>query len=92
MKLFFTQGDSAAFDRLTRFSAVGENAPMADVAPSIPIPNPPSGDLPDRLCTWCRVSMKKRLVGGMQFVHYTCPKCVFQHTTRLGQKPPSPAH
>jgi hypothetical protein len=36
--------------------------------------------------------MKKRLVGGKQFVHYTCPKCVFQHTTRLGPKPSSPAH
>ena len=49
-------------------------------------------ELPDRLCTWCQVPMKKRLVGGQQFVHYTCPKCVFQHTTRLGPKPPSPAH
>jgi hypothetical protein len=49
-------------------------------------------ELPDRLCTWCQVPMKKRLVGGNQFVHYTCPKCVFQHTTRLGPKPPSPAH
>lgn len=47
-------------------------------------------ELPDRLCTWCRVSMKKRLVGGKQFVHYTCPKCVFQHTTRLGPKPSAP--
>jgi hypothetical protein len=28
------------------------------------------------------VLMKKRLVGGDQFVHYTCPKCIFQHTTR----------
>ncbi|HJT19348.1 MAG TPA: hypothetical protein VJ746_02680 [Nitrospira sp.] len=44
-------------------------------------------DLPDRLCTWCKIPMKKRLVGGNQFVHYTCPKCIFQHTTRLGAKP-----
>ncbi|MGE3153889.1 MAG: hypothetical protein AB7G48_02850 [Nitrospiraceae bacterium] len=35
--------------------------------------------LPDRLCTWCKVSMRKRLVAGGQFLHYTCPKCVFQH-------------
>jgi hypothetical protein len=49
-------------------------------------------ELPDRLCTWCQVPMKKRLVGGKQFVHYTCPKCVFQHTTRLGPKPAAPAH
>ena len=48
--------------------------------------------LPDRLCTWCKVPMKKRLVGGKQFIHYTCPKCVFQHTTRLGPKPSAPAH
>lgn len=39
--------------------------------------------LPDRLCTWCKVPMRKRLVGGAQFVHYTCPKCIFQHTSRL---------
>ncbi len=36
--------------------------------------------------------MKKRLVGGAQFVHYTCPKCVFQHTTRLGLKLPPVKH
>ena len=65
---------------------------MADFTPAQPRPTPPSADLPDRLCTWCKVPMKKRLVGGMQFVHYTCPKCVFQHTTRLGPKPVSPAH
>jgi len=65
---------------------------MADVTPSKPNPTPASADLPDRLCTWCQVPMKKRFVGGKQFVHYTCPKCVFQHTTRLGQKQPSPAH
>jgi hypothetical protein len=29
------------------------------------------------------VLMRKRLVGGNQFIHYTCPKCVFQHTRRL---------
>jgi hypothetical protein len=36
--------------------------------------------LPDRLCTWCKVPMQKRLVAGGKFLHYTCPKCVFQHT------------
>jgi len=49
-------------------------------------------DLPDRLCTWCKVPMKKRHVASGQFVHYTCPKCVFQHTTRLGSNPAKPAH
>ena len=48
-------------------------------------------DIPDRLCTWCKVLMKKRLVASGQFVHYTCPKCIFQHTTRLGPKPEKPA-
>ncbi len=38
--------------------------------------------LPERLCTWCKVLMRKRLVGGGQFVHYTCPRCIFQHTSR----------
>ena len=47
-------------------------------------------DLPDRLCTWCNVTMKKRLVASGQFIHYTCPKCIFQHTTRRGPKPPAP--
>jgi len=65
---------------------------MANVTSSEPNPTPPPADLPDRLCTWCRLPMKKRLVGGNQFVHYTCPKCVFQHTTRLGQKPVGPQH
>ncbi len=49
-------------------------------------PNTSTTDIPDRLCTWCKVSMKKRLVASGQFVHYTCPKCIFQHTTRLGPK------
>ncbi|MEE8239930.1 MAG: hypothetical protein V3S25_06310 [Nitrospirales bacterium] len=39
-------------------------------------------DVPDRLCTWCKVTMMKRLVGGGQFVHYTCPQCIFQHTSK----------
>lgn len=38
--------------------------------------------LPDRLCTWCKVPMRKRLVGGEYYVHYICPKCLFQHTCR----------
>jgi hypothetical protein len=65
---------------------------MANLIPSKPNLTPSSAELPDRLCTWCQVPMKKRFVGGKQFVHYTCPKCIFQHTTRLGPKPPSPAH
>ncbi len=55
-------------------------------------PTVSAATLPDRLCTWCKVSMKKRLVGGAQFIHYTCPKCVFQHTTRLGPKIQTPKH
>jgi len=39
-------------------------------------------EVPDRLCTWCKVPMLKRLVGGGQFIHYTCPKCIFQHTSK----------
>ena len=66
---------------MTRFSSLGENAAMAGDTHTA------SAQLPDRLCTWCKVPMKKRLVGANQFVHYTCPKCVFQHTTRLGPKP-----
>jgi hypothetical protein len=46
----------------------------------------PLADLPDRQCTWCGIPMKKRLVGGNRFIHYTCPKCIFQHTTALAPK------
>jgi hypothetical protein len=49
-----------------------------------------STDLPDRVCTWCKVPMKKRLVASGQFIHYTCPKCIFQHTMRLGARPFAP--
>ena len=47
----------------------------------------PAADIPDRLCTWCKVLMKKRLVASGQFIHYTCPKCIFQHTTKVVTKP-----
>jgi hypothetical protein len=43
-------------------------------------------DIPDRTCTWCKIPMMKRLVGGDQFIHYTCPKCIFQHTSKRGAK------
>ena len=39
-------------------------------------------DVPERLCTWCKIPMMKRLVAGGQFIHYTCPKCIFQHTSK----------
>jgi hypothetical protein len=29
--------------------------------------------------------MTKRLVAGGKFLHYTCPKCVFQHTIPWSQ-------
>ncbi len=48
-------------------------------------PSEPTGspaDLPDRLCTWCKVPMRKRLVGKGRFIHYVCPRCLFQHTTK----------
>jgi hypothetical protein len=49
-----------------------ENQPPASAVPEIP----------DRLCTWCKVPMKKRLVGGGAYIHYTCPKCIFQHALK----------
>lgn len=57
--------------------------------PSAPVTS--RSELPDRLCTWCKVLMMKRVVGGNQFIHYTCPKCIFQHTTRLGSTLQKPA-
>jgi hypothetical protein len=49
-------------------------------------PGPESRNLPDRLCTWCKIPMMKRLVGGGAFIHYTCPKCIFQHTSKRADK------
>lgn len=43
-------------------------------------PESTEASLPDRLCTWCKVPMRKRLVASGKFLHYTCPRCVFQHT------------
>ena len=43
--------------------------------------------IPGRNCTWCQIPMTKKLVGNGQFVHYICPKCVFQHTSKY--QPPS---
>ena len=42
--------------------------------------SPPETDLPDRQCSWCQVTMMKRLVAEGRFIHYTCPSCLFQHT------------
>ncbi|MFO0774653.1 MAG: hypothetical protein U0172_08325 [Nitrospiraceae bacterium] len=57
---------------------------------STPSPTPTStATLPDRQCTWCKVAMTKRLVAGGAFLHYTCPVCVFQHTTKIGDGPSS---
>ncbi len=47
---------------------------------------PSLDEIPDRNCTWCKIPMMKRLVGGGQFIHYTCPKCIFQHTSKRGAK------
>ena len=42
----------------------------------------PSCEIPERMCTWCNLRMKKKLVGNGRYVHYICPKCVFQHTSK----------
>ena len=42
----------------------------------------PGCDIPDRTCTWCKLPMQKKLVGNGHYVHYLCPKCVFQHTSK----------
>jgi hypothetical protein len=59
---------------------------MADTSITEPVHSTNPAEAPDRLCTWCKVVMTKRLVAGGQFVHYTCPKCVFQHTTKRAAK------
>jgi len=42
----------------------------------------PSCDIPNRMCTWCQLAMIKKLVGNGRYIHYICPKCVFQHTSK----------
>jgi hypothetical protein len=59
---------------------------MAETSASHTNSPAPTAELPERLCTWCKVAMTKRLVAGVQFIHYTCPKCVFQHTTKRAAK------
>lgn len=55
--------------------------PMSQINKPHAASAPPS-EIPDRACTWCKISMMKRLVAGGQFIHYTCPQCIFQHTTK----------
>jgi hypothetical protein len=63
---------------------------MSNQERNTPSTSATSAGIPDRLCTWCKVPMRKRLVASGQFIHYTCPKCIFQHTTRTGSRPPAP--
>ena len=58
-----------------------DNQPTKRPAPTAT----PQDEIPDRLCTWCKIAMRKRLVAGGQFIHYTCPKCIFQHTTKAAK-------
>ena len=78
---YFSPDGKTVINRLTRCYCSGriESMPSTSDTPRI--------ELPDRLCTWCKVLMTKRLVGGKQFIHYTCPKCIFQHTRRLNKNP-----
>ena len=60
---------------------------MSSMPDQQPASNNPAHDgIPDRLCTWCKVPMTKRLVGDGQYLHYTCPKCVFQHAMKWEKK------
>ncbi|GKS57124.1 hypothetical protein YTPLAS18_06510 [Nitrospira sp.] len=76
---------------LTKQRPVGHNALMSEATPKpSPASTQPDGPLPDRTCTWCKVPMNKRLVASGLFLHYTCPKCVFQHTITWKTDPASP--
>lgn len=39
-------------------------------------------EIQDRTCTWCRVTMHNRVVGAGRYIHYVCPRCLFQHTVK----------
>ncbi len=49
-------------------------------------PDTAAAAIPDRTCAWWKVPMTKRLVGGGLYIHYTCPKCIFQHTSKRAPK------
>ncbi len=82
---------------LTSFLALCEKTFVADTSPcpkcgkpTVPVTREGTitaictiCDTPDRVCTWCKVPMTKKLVGNGQFLHYICPKCVFQHTSKF---------
>lgn len=64
-----------------------KNPPDPKAGSPSPAPAPAAlADIPDRQCTWCKVPMVKRLVGGGKFIHYTCPTCIFQHTSKREEK------
>jgi hypothetical protein len=80
MKNILAPDNKTVIDQLTRSQGSGRIGTMISTT------DIPRIELPDRFCTWCKVLMTKRLVGGKQFIHYTCPKCIFQHTRRLEKK------
>ncbi len=58
-----------------------ENARM-EASSSGSLASPSESELPDRQCAWCKITMTKRLVAEGRFIHYTCPQCIFQHTSK----------
>ncbi len=66
--------------------ALGENTRMSSKPEPKATAPVAQDDIPDRLCTWCKVPMTKRVVGDGQYLHYTCPKCVFQHAMKWEKK------
>jgi len=69
------------YPTLTTTVRLDENAGMETSTTESPASTPES-ELPDRLCAWCKINMSKRLVGEGRFIHYTCPQCIFQHTSK----------
>lgn len=66
---------------LTTKARLYENATMSTPSPDS-LAMTPGSELPDRQCAWCKINMNKRLVGEDRFIHYTCPACIFQHTSK----------
>jgi len=73
--------DGGSIPALTTTVSLDENAVMENSSPEA-LSSPPEDELPDRLCAWCKIKMNKRLVGEGRFIHYTCPACIFQHTSK----------
>ena len=59
--------------------------PMSDTSTPKSAATAPTAELPDRLCTWCKVAMTKIAWSPPATVHYTRPSASFSTIKRTPQ-------